>query len=408
MSESDRKLKILVLASTYPRWEGDHEPGFVHELSKRLARDAEVVVLCPHAAGALVRELSEGVDVVRYRYAPSHMETLVHGGGIIANLRRAKWKALLLPGFVLSQLWGAWRLTRRHKFDVIHAHWLIPQGLIAALLQFVPGPAIPFVVTSHGGDLFALRDRLWVLVKRFVLARAAAVTVVSSAMQSEILSWANRCRQIEVLSMGVDVSHRFQPDARAVRNPDEILFVGRLVEKKGVQYLLRAMPRILRERPTAFLTIAGFGPEESQLRELVRALDLTKSVHFIGAVPQSDLPAYYRRAAVFVAPFVRADSGDQDGLPVALMEAIACGCPVIAGDVPGLRDLLGDQARSVAVDPKSEPQMAKAVLGVLDSPASVAARAVEMSAYVRENFDWAKISAGYADVLFKAAASGEP
>src|SRR5689334_22160597 len=99
----DALPRLLVLATTYPRWPGDPEPGFVHELSKRLADRFRVVALVPHAPGAKRRECMDGVEVVRYRYAPQRMETLVNDGGIVANLRRAKWKLLLVPGFVLAQ-----------------------------------------------------------------------------------------------------------------------------------------------------------------------------------------------------------------------------------------------------------------------------------------------------------------
>ena len=121
------KPVLLVLTSTYPRWKGDHEPGFVHELSRRLADDFKVIALGPSAPGAKPRETLDGVDVVRYRYAPRRMETLVNDGGIVTNLRRHRWKVLLLPGFVMALAWRAWRLQRTERVDVIHAHWLIPQ-----------------------------------------------------------------------------------------------------------------------------------------------------------------------------------------------------------------------------------------------------------------------------------------
>src|SRR5690606_34159902 len=89
---------LMVLASTYPRWAGDPEPSFVHELARRLTDRFNVTVLCPHAPGTASSEAMDGVQIIRYRYAPSAWETLVNDGGIVANLRRTKWKALLLPG----------------------------------------------------------------------------------------------------------------------------------------------------------------------------------------------------------------------------------------------------------------------------------------------------------------------
>ena len=116
---SSRLPVLLVLASTYPRWPADPEPGFVHELSRRLTERYRVIVLCPHASGAKPRETMDGVEVVRYRYAPERWETLVNDGGIVTNLKRARWKLLLVPGFVLGQAWVAWRLMRRERVDAV-------------------------------------------------------------------------------------------------------------------------------------------------------------------------------------------------------------------------------------------------------------------------------------------------
>lgn len=390
---ADARPRLLVLASTFPRWRNDPEPGFVFELSKRLAQRFDVVVLCPHAPGAAREETLDGVNVVRYRYAPEEWETLVNDGGIVTNLKRAKWKLLLVPGFVLAQWWQARQRVRAGKVDVVHAHWLIPQGLIAALL------GAPFVATSHGADLYALKGGVLNALKRFVIRTSSSATVVSSAMLENLRGIGADTRKASVLSMGVDVSERFKPDAGTTRDADEILFVGRLVEKKGVAHLLRALPEIVRQRPSAYLTIAGFGPDEPRLRELVAQARLQDKVRFLGALPQAELPALYRRAALFVAPFVRAESGDQEGLPVALMEAIACGCPILAGDVAGLHDLLGEHADEVVFDAHDEAKLASRVVATLGDAANVQARALRMSAFVRERFDWDRIAAGYAELL---------
>lgn len=105
-AHSDRST-LLVLASTYPRWEGDPEPGFVHELAKRLTGRFRVIALVPHSPAARRRETLDGIEVIRYRYAPEYLETLVNDGGIVTNLRRARWKYLLVPSFILAQAWKA-------------------------------------------------------------------------------------------------------------------------------------------------------------------------------------------------------------------------------------------------------------------------------------------------------------
>ena len=399
---SSRLPVLLVLASTYPRWPADPEPGFVHELSRRLTERYRVIVLCPHAPGAKPRETMDGVEVVRYRYAPERWETLVNDGGIVTNLKRARWKLLLVPGFVLGQAWVAWRLMRRERVDVIHAHWLIPQGLIAALLPWLPGRRVSYVVTSHGADLYALKGRLLDGIKRFVARRAAAATVVSSAMRERLAALGVPAAHIHVLPMGVDLSERFTPDPSVPRSQHEILFVGRLVEKKGLRHLIDALPQVLEGVPDAFLTIVGFGPEEAALRQQVHTLGLQAKVHFLGAVAQTRLPALYRRAALFVAPFVQAESGDQEGLPVALMEAVACGCPVVAGDVAGIEDLLGRMKPYICVDARNADMLASCICSRLIDSSTAGLHAQAVLEEASRRVDWNRIAAGYARLIAQA------
>src|SRR5690606_11517245 len=103
---------------------------------------------------------------------------------------------------------------------------------------------------------------------------------------------------------------------------------------------------------------------EKNLKSLVKQLKLEKYVQFLGALSQDQLPQFYQSATVFVAPFIRADNGDQEGLPVALMEAIGCACPIIAGQVAGLEDLLGDDLQQITVNPRNIENLARAIADV--------------------------------------------
>lgn len=399
---TSRRQRLLVLASTYPRWVGDPEPSFVHELAKRLVDRFEVTVICPHARGASELETLEGVRVQRYRYAPEAWETLVNDGGIVSNLRRQRWKALLLPGFALTQLWATWRAIRRQRPHVVHAHWLVPQGWVMAMLGWLPGRWPPFVVTSHGADLFALRGAPWRAMKRFVLRRAAAVTVVSSAMLEEVRRLGAAPGKLSVQSMGVDLQSRFRPDASVAREARRLLFVGRLVEKKGLRHLIDAMPRLVEAQPGLVLDVVGFGPDEASLRRRVEEAGLSDCVSFVGALPQAELPDRYRGAAVFVAPFVVAEGGDQEGLGLVLVEAAGCGCPVVAGDVAAVRDVVDDPAVGVVLDPTDPARLAEAILGVL-SPEAVVPDACQARADAVARFDWRQRADAYADLLASAA-----
>lgn len=384
---------MIVLASTYPRWEGDTEPGFVHELAKRLAKEFRVIAVVPSAMDAAGREMLDGVEVVRFRYAPHRWESLVNGGGILSNLRRARWKYLLLPGFALSQWVTAARIARSEKAQAIHAHWLVPQGLIALLIGAFARVPTRYLVTSHGADLFALKGALFTWIKRMVAARAAEITVVSQAMRDEMARIGVDPQRIHVQPMGVDLQHRFTPVAGMPRSRDEILFVGRLVEKKGLRHLIDAMPGIIADHPDAFLSVVGFGPEEDACRQQVLRLGLQHKVRFIGAVTQAELPALYRRAAVFVAPFVRTEDGDQEGLGLVVVEAAGCGCPVVVSDLAAVRDVFIGHPPAAFVPPGSSAGIAKAVGGVLSDPPGTGGLRDSLLA----RFDWDVVAAAYAE-----------
>jgi glycosyltransferase involved in cell wall biosynthesis len=393
----EKRKTLLVISSTYPRWADDHEPGFVHELAKRLTGRFRVISLVPCSPGASVHEILDGVEVIRFRYAPRRFETLVNDGGIISNLRRHRWKILLLPAFVVGQSWRLWRLSRSGDVDVLHAHWLLPQGLIAALLNNFSGNAPRYLVTSHGADLFALRGKLLNKLKRFVVKNAAAVTVVSEAMRSELALIGADVRRVHVRAMGVDLQRRFSPGESLIRSRDEILFVGRLVEKKGLRYLIDAMPAILKVNPSAFLTVVGFGPEEVERKEQVQRLGLQAKVQFHGAMAQQELPAFYQRAAMFVAPFVPTPSGDQEGLGLVAVEAAGCGCPVIASDLPAVRDVFDDN-QALLVTAGSAEAITNAVCALFARPPSRQSQeGLRLS--LCEKFDWSIVAENYSEIL---------
>lgn len=388
------KPRLIVLASTYPRWAGDHEPSFVHALARRLTDRFDVVAVVPHAPGARRHEVLDGVRVSRYRYAPVAMETLVNDGGIAVNLRRSPWKWLLLPSFVMMQ----WFEARRYavKDAIVHAHWLIPQGLVARWLRR------PALLTCHGADVFSLKGKLPTLAKKMALAGARKVTVVSTAMADPVARLVSTVA-LEIRPMGVDLERLFTP-GEGNRDEAHLLFVGRLVEKKGLDVLLRAMPAVLARHPQARLTIVGHGPLDAALRASVNAANLSGRISFTGPLCQDQLVVLYRSATVFVSPFRATASGDQEGLGLVMVEALGCGCPVVASDLPATRDVLLGTPGCTMVVPEDDTGLARALIAVLDDPAAAQQAALVGSRLMRERFDWSVVARGYAELLERMSA----
>lgn len=343
----------------------------------------------------------DNLHVVRFAYFPRRWETLAgQDGGILNRLRANRLNYLLVPFFLLGQTWALVRLLRSERWDLIHAHWLIPQGLVALLARMLCRSRVPLICTSHGGDLFALRSAPLQALKRAVMQACAAVTVVSEAMRAQVLSMGIAPEKVSVIPMGVDLQQRFTLDPNGPpRLMHELLFVGRLVEKKGVDLLLRALPPILETHPETRLVIAGGGPLEPDLRCLAEGLGLLDRVEFRGMLKQEELPTLYRHATLFVAPFRIARSGDQEGLGLVLVEASGCGCPVICGNVSAVQDVIEDDYTGVLVNPDETAELADAIVKLLSDPQRQERLARQARTRCLESFDWDSISARYCVLL---------
>lgn len=392
-------MKILVLASTYPLGAGDTTPGFVHELCKRLVVGGHAVtVLAPHVPPALEHETLDGVSVRRFRYAPASFEGLVGTGGIVGRLREKPLRSLLILPFLLANVWALLSITRREKFDVVHAHWLIPQGSLAAMMLPLLGDST-LVCTAHGGDLFALRAPAFRWLRRLVLARAAHVTVVSRYMDRVLRAEGASGDRLSVASMGVDLRKRFVPVEGVARHASHVIFVGRLVEKKGVHVLIDAFRTVSDRYPAARLSIVGDGPERTGLERRVTELRLTECVRFLGAQPQASLPALYTSAAIAVVPSVVDRFGDQEGLGLVTIEAIGCGCAVVVSDLEAIKDVVTNGETGLVTVAGDVADLAAAICRLLDDPGLRAMLAGQAGHHALAHFDWDSVAAHYASLF---------
>lgn len=397
-AESDKK-KLLVLTSTFPRWNGDHEPPFVFELCRRLQNCFDVLVLAPHAPGAKSREMLDGIDVIRFRYFFSKWETLAYRGGIMANLKQHVGNYLLVPCFLISQLVALYRILKREKIDVIHAHWLIPQGLIAIAARILCGTHYPILCTSHGSDLLGLPGAILSALKRWVMRRVDALTVVSQSMSEYARMLDAPADKLAVIPMGIDMVETFIPAYRDEEETAELLFVGRLVEAKAVGAIIQAMPAILAVNPEVILSIAGEGPEETRLKALAKTLGITNKVHFLGAVPNDALPPIYRRATVFISPSL------MEGFGLTLVEALACKCAVIASDLPAVRELIIDGETGFIISPGNHEEITSKVLTLLANRTLRQSLAHSGRESVLGRFDWDTVAGNYSVLLHELAVS---
>ena len=393
-----KKKKIIILSSTFPRWCGDKEPPFVYELARRIGERYQILVLAPHFPGAFDRETLSDIDIVRFRYSLPCLEKLSYGGGILSNIKRYPLMIFQVPLFLLSQWVYLIKLIRDSNPALIHAHWVIPQGIVAVLacLFFQNPPVI--LCTIHGGDLFGLRQKFAVFLRKFVYQRAKGLTVVSSAMKCLVIHEGGLNEYTKIIPMGVDLRRQFYP-LQTYRTTNEILFVGRLVEKKGLIYLLKAMPKILERFPQTQLTVIGDGPELNKCKHLVSHINIASHVKFIGAIANEKLPDYYRRSGIVVFPSIIDVKGDQEGFGLVLVEAMGCGCAVVTTNLKAMQDIVTDGVNGMVVDEKSSDQIADAVNKLLTNSNDIARLQQCARDSVLERFDWQIITEKYCDMI---------
>jgi glycosyltransferase involved in cell wall biosynthesis len=370
----------------------------VHQLARRLVPDFEIDVLAPHAPGLATEEILDDVRVHRFRYAPERLEKLAYGGGMLSHLSAHPLRWLLVPLFVAALVIAARRLLRRRRHFAIHAHWLLPQGLASLFCRRVAGRYIPVLCTLHGGDLFVLEGALVDELLRLILRRLDSVTVVSEAMRERLRSLGRDLPVDAVVPMGTDLTERFTPDPRIEREPF-VLFVGRLVKKKGADLLLEAFARIAADHPDLGLVVAGDGPERAELEALASRLGIPGRIRFLGAVAIDRLPDLYRRATAAAFPFRRTASGDQEGFGLVVVEAMGCGCPVICGDVPAVRDIVSNGVTGQLVPPGDFDALTRALRETLADSDRARRMAEAAGRFVRSHFDWEMSRAAYRKLL---------
>ncbi len=359
-----RPLKILMLASSYPRSTEDSASIFLRHLVRSLSeRGLDIHVLAP-ADTDKETYLEENATVHRFRYFPSAFQQLAYGSGILPNLRRNPWLWIEVPFFIASMTYSLLRVTRREKPDLIHAHWILPQGLIALIAKSLFN--IPVIATAHGSDAFALKGGLIGWMKRLVVRKSDSWTSNSRATAAAI-GQAHSLPQAHIIPMGVHVD-RFSSGRRAnlrreVAESDFlVLFVGRLVENKGIRDLVEAfhhLPAELRSRTVVWLV--GDGASRSELEQHCERLGISGRVRFWGQISNRLLPDFYAAADLFVAPSVKAAWGDAEGQGVVLLEAFAARLCVLATRLGGITEVVEDGHTGVLVEPGSPEELSSAL-----------------------------------------------
>ena len=366
--------------------------GGVEELSRHLARhlvlagdEVEVWTPLPHGGGADETEV-EGVPVRRFPMP----------------LPSARVGALArFPAAGASALAALLRAGRQVRPDVVHVQCFSVNGAYATVLSRLAG--VPLVVSLQGetvmddADIFehslSLRSAL-----RIGLRRAAAVTGCSQFVLDDASARFGLAPGAgEVVFNGVELSEN---DARAVELPFErsVACLGRLVEKKGFDLLLRALPAVARDHPGVGLVIGGSGPYRGRLEEQARSLGMATLVHFTGPLDREQVNGLLRQAEVFVMP------SRVEPFGIVVLEAWRAGCPVVATSIGGAGEFVRSGHDGMVCDPTDTAGLA-AVVSQLLGDASLRARLVANGSTRVPEFDWSVVAGRYRDIYEQVSAS---
>ncbi len=381
--------KVLITASTLPRWEGDTEPRFVLDFAKTISKKYEITILTPWAEGALEQEVLEGVNIIRYHYFPIRKwETLCAPGSILGRIKEKKIRLLLVPFLVLPLIIN---LNKNLKnFDFVVAHWIIIQGIVQSFFS------TPYMLVCHGSDVCSMNKGLIKILKKKALKNAKAVTVVSNELKLQ-LERVFHLDNILVRPMGIDISDflsaSYQSTAENTKTGKSkiVLFVGRLDKIKGVEYLIDAMENI-----NARLLIVGNGILRKSLEK--RAEQYGEKIQFLGARKHSELPQIYAQADVFAAPSITLENGATEGFGLVLIEAMASGTPVIGTRTGGIKDIISDGENGYLIEEKNSRMIADKVNLLLENPdlyEKISKNAKKTAAF----YDWKNIGNEYISLI---------
>jgi glycosyltransferase involved in cell wall biosynthesis/ubiquinone/menaquinone biosynthesis C-methylase UbiE len=386
-----KPLRVAVIASSYPRFSGDGAAPFVQSLARGLAAQGHSVeVVAPYDAEAQPAPAEQRLRVHRFRYAPTDgLHIVGHARSLENDERLRPLVLLLLPGFLLMALVTLLRVARRA--DVIHAHWVLPNGLVAAFVSAVTGA--PFVVSLHGSDIFlARRVRPFGIVAGWVLRRAARITACSPELKESALALG--ASAVDLLPWGADPAI-FHPVER--HGPLVVTALGRLVAKKGFDVLVDAWPVVAERFPEARLVIGGGGAMGGEL-----ARRAVPSIELRGQVRWDEAPAFLATGDIFVLPSRRDSRGNVDGLPTVLLEAMSCGAAVVASDIGGVALVVENGHNGVLVPPGDGAALAGALCALAADPERRRRLGEAARQSVVAELNWAAISGRLAEMLDEA------
>ena len=410
--------RIVMLTTSYPRFRGDGVGTFVEPISHGVAaRGHDVHVIAPWHP-LVERPAQEGdLHFHFFRYAPTKgLHVFGYASALKADVSLRSTAYLVAPLAVSAGAWALHRILRGARSSLVHAHWAVPSGFIGAIGRF--GTHVPLVVSLHGSDVYLAEvNPLARAAARYTFDRAAWLTACSDDLAKRAVALGANPHRITVVPYGVD-TERFSPDAgvRAslrqqhnLAEDDSVLVAaGRLVRKKGFEYLIDALPSLTERFSRLVLVVAGGGDLEEELRRQAATRGVSDHVTFLGPVKQGEVARWLAAADVVVVPSVKDDSGNVDGLPNVLLEALSSATPVVATVAGGMGTVAKDGVTARIVRQGDAAALAGAISDLLQQPSTARSLGHRARAEMCRAHSWDRAAEQFEDVYARATRSTSP
>jgi glycosyltransferase involved in cell wall biosynthesis len=400
-------MNILVVTSVYALSETDRNGSFLVASVRHLKdRGHNLTVFAPSYEGCPSHAI-DGIEVHRFRYFLRSGENLTHGQGAPSRIRNPLY-LFVACFYVLAGLVEIGRFSARRRFDIVHVHWPFPHGAWGLVARRFCRGAL--VLNFHGAELL-LANTFSIVepILRVFCRRADAIICNSNYVARRVKTLVDR--EISVIPFGTTVNAPARRAAVPAAPVRSILFVGRLIPRKGVDVLLEAAARVL-QRVAVRIEIVGDGVMRGEWMALADSLGIGSVTTFHGFVANDELERFYSSADVFVLPAVEDDRGDTEGLGVVLVEALSFRIPIVASDVGGISDVIQHGRTGLLVPQRDASALADAVVRLLIDDELARRLSGEGLRHATAYLSWSRITANiervYQGAIERRVTSGKP
>jgi glycosyltransferase involved in cell wall biosynthesis len=397
----NRMMHIGVLTHNYPRFVGDFSGTFIEALCQEFTTQGqEVTVWAPHDA-AYARPPHEAVRLRLYRYAwPPAWQQLGYMRSMQGDLALRLNTYALSPAFFASGIATVLRQARQLRPDVLHAHWVLPNGFIGAVTSRLLG--IPLVVSVPGSDAqVAGQNPLFRRMAQFAFDQAGLLTANSEALRDAVVALGADPAKFELIIYGTDPAALRPQAAGVARRRAELdipadatvlLCVGRMVYKKGFDDLVRALALSPLKEGKVIAVMVGQGDQWTEWQALAAELDVAEKLRWVGNVPKDRIVVDYNMADVLVMPSV---SRPADGLNVCVLDAMSCAKPVVASSVAGNALAVVDGKTGYLVPEQAPAALAAALARLVDNSALRQEMGAAGRARIENELGWPHLARRY-------------